>query len=138
MKMKKYDVSSKVNDWHGFYEWNKSVFYVNKKDERYQKFIDQKKEFGFTDEETWSLYDNIVLFVTPRLKRFIEIIEETGTYPASLTSSQEWLEILNKILFSFEKLFEISKNDVKVTDEDHEKIKEGLNLFGEWFLDLWW
>ena len=136
--MKKYDVSSKVNDWHGFYEWNKSVFYVNKKDERYQQFIDQKKEYGFTDEETWSLYDNIVLFVTPRLKRFIEIIEDTGSYPASLTSSQEWLEILNKILFSFEKLFEISKNDVKVTDEDHEKIQEGLNLFGKWFLDLWW
>lgn len=138
MKMKKYDVSSKVNDWHGFYEWNKPVFYVNKKDERYQEFIDQKKEFGFTDEETWSLYDNIVLFVIPRLKRFIEIIKETGTYPASLTSSQEWLEILNKILFSFEKLFEISKNDVKVADEDHERIQEGLNLFGEWFLDLWW
>jgi len=138
MRSKKFDISSNLNAWHGFYEWNKPVFHINKKDDRYQKFINQKKEFGFTDEETWSLYDNIVLFVTPRLKRFIEIIDETGSYPASLKSSQEWLEILNKMLFAFEKLLEISKNDIDVTGEDHQKIQEGLNLFSEWFLDLWW
>ena len=134
MKTKRYDIKSKIDNWCGFYEWNKPTFYVKKKDERYQKFIDQKKECGFTDEETWSLYNNIALFIAPRLKRFIEIIEDGVGTPVGFTQ-EEWINILNKMLFSFEKLADENK---VYSDEEYQKIQEGMNLFGQHFMSLWW
>jgi len=137
MSKKPYDVTSKVDEFSGFYEWNKSTFYVKKSDERYERFRNQKKECGFTDEETWTLYHNIALFIYPRIKRFTEIIEDGVGTPYGLTLD-EWVNILKKIVFAFECLVKEDDLDEPFDKETNKRIEEGLDLFREWFFALWW
>lgn len=43
-----------------------------KDDERQEEWFNQRKENGFDDTETWSLYTTIAKFALPRLKWFKE------------------------------------------------------------------
>ncbi len=49
--------------------------------------------------------------------------------PAILTV-EKWDEILDKMIFSFEKI-------AKGSQESSIEMQEGLDLFGEWFQNLW-
>lgn len=94
-------------------------------------------------KELWSLDMAIAHYVHPRLKLFKRL--NIG-YPTYL-SAEEWDEILDKMIFSFEEIkkdcmgCEISFDDPdwknKVVEYDS-KIQEGLELFGKHFRDLWW
>ncbi|MBR4315909.1 MAG: hypothetical protein IKP65_02920 [Alphaproteobacteria bacterium] len=138
MTKKKYDIISKLDEYQsGFYEWNKPFYLINKKDKRAKKFKNQKEKHGFSDDETWSLYTSTVLFFLPRIKRFKKIIEDLRMHPASL-NEQEWIDILNKIVNSFELMFKEDINGKNITKEEQEQINEGLDLFGKYFQDLWW
>lgn len=106
----------------------------------------------FSDKEVWDLYTGIARYTLPRLKRFREI---ASGYPACLDSMEEWYEILDKIIFSFEntlleedhweKFSEIyGKNFIDLSKSDKEKInqfakrrQEGFELFGKYFEGLW-
>ena len=44
--------------------------YITPADKRYDKNKKQLKQKGFSDSETWSLYNSIAEFIIPRLIRF--------------------------------------------------------------------
>lgn len=103
-------------------------------DKREKKFAKQRKRNGFDDSETWSLHDTIAKFTLPRLKRFREI---TIGCPVHYEHMEDWQKDLDKMITSFEHLTQENDNilwDNKKTKE----IDEGLDLFRENFLWLWW
>lgn len=109
---------------------NFSLDYARDDEEEFSK---QRIERGFDDSELWSLDYTIARFVYPRLKAFSEDIYTT---PPGL-SVEEWKEKLDKMA----RAFELTINDDWETSEEYEKqdneIKEGLNLFCEYFQALW-
>lgn len=95
-------------------------------------FIHYKQRLakGFDDSETYSLFTTNSQWLVPRLERFIAF--KAGR-PATL-SDTEWNEILNKIL----KAHKILAQDNFISGEEIKIVKEGLKLYTEWYMDLWW
>ena len=119
----------------------KEPLYIDKKDKRYKKYAKQLKEDGFCNCETWGLSSVIAEFVLPRLKRYKEV---TNGYPSNLTE-EKWNEILDKMIFAFEWHMIEQDNPEEYSKLSPEKItlnwkryEEGMKLFAEYFLDLWW
>lgn len=124
----------------------KKPLYVEKNDKRYKKYAKQLKKNGFCDTETWNLGYAIVEFALPRLKRFREIL---AGYPygddmnGGEMTQEKWSKILDKMIFAFEwALLTGDNKDVnlpdKVRKENWKKYEEGMRLFSEWILNLWW
>lgn len=104
---------------------------TEKNDKREKIFTKQRLTRGFDDSETWSLRDTIAKFIVPRLKVFREV---TNGYPGDLTE-KKWATILTKI----EKAFELVILDKMVwTDKENKIYQEGMQLFSEYFMHLWW
>lgn len=101
--------------------------------ERAEIYRKQRMERGFDDSETWSLDYTIAKFILPRLKRFKEV---TNGYPGGL-SEEEWDEILDKMIYAFDLKVNYD-SDFDWKDGDQKKFDEGIKLFSEWFLHLWW
>ena len=99
-------------------------------DSRHIKWLWQRLTRGFDNRELWNLDDTIVNFILPRLKEFKKINSE---YPGCLTE-QEWNEILDKIINSFQLL----KKNEWINEKEDEKINEGLLLFIKHLRDLWY
>jgi len=93
-------------------------------------YILQWKLDGFDMTELWSLNHTIAKFVYPRLKEF-----DDGSHPSDLTSEQ-WSEILNKMIYSFEQLSSDEIWEFK-DDDTITRIDDGLKLFAEYFRSLW-
>lgn len=112
------------------------------------KYIDPK--------ECWNLDRTIAEFVIPRLKVFKR---DSDCYPdyGDVDSSEKWMEILDKMILGFEYILENDTwwiNDPRYKnfafDNEANKryneecvrrqkiIKEGLELFAEYFNALWW
>lgn len=98
---------------------------------RKEIFTQQLIEQGFHDGDTFTLWSHLTELILPRLKRFKEI---TCSYPSNL-KSEEWDNILEKMIYAFELLL---KDEFIYPEDEEDKINEGLKLFGEWFRDLWW
>jgi len=116
-------------------------YLVDKKDKRYKKYVRYLKKTGVSFDETWSLDFAISEFILPRLKLFKEI---HGGYPMGLTD-EKWNGILDKMIFAFEwNMKETNMTDgyMEMSDEEKkeawEKYREGMDLFREYFRDLWW
>ena len=106
---------------------------TDKTDNREPDYAKQRQLRGFDDSETWSLTDTICHFILPRLQRFKEINAST---PAQLTE-QEWNAILDKMMVAFQ--LTCKDNGSRIwSEEESKQIKEGLDLFREWFMGLWW
>lgn len=104
---------------------------INREDNRWDEYKEQRLERGFDNSETWSLYSAISKFIEPRLRVFKEIHGGYPGYPGDMTED-EWNEILDKMIKAFEY---INK------DEAHEhqtEVNEGLDLFRKHFFGLWW
>ena len=88
---------------------------------------EQREKYGFDARETWGLNYTIAAFIYPRLKMF-----QAKSYSCPMgLSSEEWSEMVGKMAYAFGRIL---KEDV----EDHwEEVEEGLNLFREYFFDLW-
>ena len=97
-------------------------------------------------KEVWNLDYTISEWIVPRLKLFKE---RKHSYPCNLTS-EEWDVILDKIILAFElggqdpldlydDIFwkDMNKYNKKVEEDYIAKINEGLDLFKEYYLDLW-
>lgn len=98
------------------------------------KLIYQRITQGFDDSVTWSLDIHLAGLILPRLKRFKEL--NTHAYPNGLTPEQ-WSEILDKMIYGFEFTVSDDKMFGKFDEEEYDKAKEGLRLFGEYFHALW-
>jgi len=99
---------------------------TGKDDHREEYFKKQRIERGFDDSETWSLCDTITCFIIPRLERFIEI-----------NSNNRYIEKYEKILVAL-KLIERDDGMWIFTEEEQRQLEEGLKLFPEYFMHMWW
>lgn len=93
----------------------------------------QKIFRGVGDDELWSLDFTLAKLIYPRLKAFRET---TVSYPTNLEDFNEWQDILDKMLYSFEFLASDDKWD-NFEKEASKEIQEGVELFGKYFMHLW-
>lgn len=103
-------------------------------DQRQARWTLERQEQGFDSTELWSLFYTITKFILPRLKAFRD---SPGGYPMFLNSEQEWQAIIDKMIWSFEEIEKDACVDVKDIVAHEERIKEGLNLFAQYFRHLW-
>ncbi|OQA48732.1 MAG: hypothetical protein BWY47_00938 [Bacteroidetes bacterium ADurb.Bin302] len=129
----------------GFYEkeagarkdiffWNDNICSDMINDDRQEKWKEMREKYGFDSRELWSLQDTIACFIYPRLKYFREA--NPGN-PACLTN-EEWLKILDKMIWSFEQ--HVNGNYYAVHDNEdkfYKKYNKGIKLFYKWFNSLW-
>lgn len=137
MSAKDYDISSPDNEVCGFYEWNKPKFFLNQNDtSQFSHFQKVKENTGIYPDELWTLDLSICLFILPRLKAFRQVSDKNGFYPGRCKSPEDWIQILDKMIFSFEE--HLNAKDENNTDKKYQdQVREGFNLFVEYFGSLW-
>lgn len=119
---------------------NKRYFKKYVEDSRVKKFKQYKKEHGFNPTDIWSLDVSISLYILPRLCYFRDNL---SGYPADFIndenndkkSTKEWRKVLNKMINSF--YLSIEKPTDRDLTELNKEIKEGLELFSQYFGSLW-
>lgn len=97
------------------------------------KFFFQRLIRGWDDAETWNIDDTVAIFTLPRLRRFARL--RCGC-PTEISDAQ-WTKIIDQIIWSMEYIAN-GNHYVVADEEDREKLQNGLDLFGKWFLNLWW
>lgn len=102
----------------------------------YFKHIPFRLHRGFWPNEVWSLDYTIVEFTLPRLRYFREHQE---SYPAEI-SQDEWLRILDKIIYAFEvklqnEWYAYARDPVHA--QRYADLEEGFDLFRQYFHHLW-
>ncbi len=113
---------------------------IERTDERWQAYKEQRLTRGFDNSELWNLDTTIVKFILPRLKVFRSF--ECG-HPGHIDTMEEWNEILDKMIKGFEyyldeNLGEDKNLTFKENNANREKIiSEGLDLFRKYFSNLW-
>ena len=137
------DLTAMLDDFQTLCEGNKDIKYLGipnisfsltkESDDRESEFSLQRIARGFDDSETWSLTDTISNFIIPRLKIFREINPST---PCGMTS-QEWDNKIDKMIRAFE-LTVKDKGSRNWSESEDKEVDEGLDLFREWFMALWW
>ena len=99
--------------------------------ERKKRWTKQIIKNGWADYETWSLDSYLAPYILERLKVFKK---KTNGFPYGLTK-KSWYENIDKMILAFEliktKAWDLSEKDVKI-------VKNGLSLFSEYYLSLWW
>lgn len=105
-------------------------------DRRAIRFFFQRLLRGWDDGDTFSLDHTAAIWMLPRLQRFREL---TCAHPSYMTY-EEWLETLDKMIYSLEVVSNPKKMWAGGIDwrEDGESVQEGLELLGKHWLDLWW
>ena len=101
-----------------------------KKTIKYNKKLrkDLKKN-GFDKSECWNLNTTIAEFTLPRLKYFRD---NTVSYPDVGIGFEGWKEILDKMIYSFERVI-----DDDYESHEYDKVQEGLDLFAKYYMNLW-
>lgn len=105
---------------------------TNQDDKREAEYAKQRMSRGFDNSELWSLRDTIARFIHPRLKAFAE---NNCSIPYGI-ESEDWINILNKMIRAFELVFRDDGSFI-LTDEEQKEYDEGFKLFYEYFLALW-
>ena len=106
---------------------------TEKDDDREEKYAKQRMEQGFDESETWCLASTMARFILPRLKSFQKWanIDWDGEHDKPLG------EAIPKMIRAFELVL---KDDASwIWNEDEQKeYEEGMDLFVEYYLGLWW
>lgn len=113
-------------NYHGF------AHTLKEDDDRIELFTEQYNERGFDDSETWSLYNSILSYAIPRLKRFREI---NPCFPMGMDEN-EWNEIIDSIIIAFEILN--NSDFIIYTVEQKKLINDGMEAFSKNITRLWW
>lgn len=127
----KSECTDKIDDKDPYGIPNVNFTLINQTDNRWEEYKKQRIDRGFDDSELWSLDVTISKFILPRLKTFKDV---AGGYPGGMTEN-EWDELLDKMIVAFELHAQCK---VSYTEEENEKIKEGLKIFSEYFGHLWY
>jgi hypothetical protein len=107
-------------------------------DKRYNKYRKQLKANGFCDTELWNLNSTIAEFILPRLYRYRN--HHMG-YPGCLKSDEEWISILDDMIFAF--LWSLECEDWpqklnKTQEKKHwQRFNKGMRVFGKYFMTMW-
>jgi len=115
--------------------WRPQKFKAIRK--REVKLRRQRESRGWDDSQTWALDETIARHVAPRLKRFKEV---TDSYPDHAFPTMEaWRETLDKMIFAMDYLAsEDSWLEDKNIIQNRERVQEGCELLGRYFLHLGW
>lgn len=144
--------------------------------EKLAKYKTQRIERGFDDTELWSLDRTIAKYALPRLIEFKKVV---NGYPPECENINDWISIIDKMIYSFDHIVNQEKYDEelekelgidwvgyfdekklpdgnyelihgknyneelmdtyhRVKEEESIRIQDGLELFGKYFLNLWW
>jgi hypothetical protein len=120
------------------------------KPERRKKMLKDYEDKGWTDRDTWSLDYTIAQFVLPRLKRFREVasgcpgifcpIDDNGKPMKGRgipkDGMKHWHKLLDEMIVGFQLMND--GNQFLGSKEDYKKMNKALDLFREFFFDLWW
>lgn len=109
---------------------------INKNDGRFEAYKQQRLERGFDDSELWSLDCTIAEFIAPRLKAYKEQAKRIGDHPCSITS-EKWQEILDQMIEGFELYPDHFNWPSEDSNENWKKVYKALELFKNWFMNLW-
>ena len=122
--------------------------FKNQNKENQDKTIKQYYQYklkGMDDTETYNLDVGIANFIVPRLARFKEL---TDAIPPDVKTEEEWQEILDKMLFSFNVLLNQESVDniflyggkpmKTLVDTFERQYQEGMDLFAKYVRYLWW
>lgn len=95
-----------------------------------------KKAKVYVDpKETWDLDISLAKYILPRLKAFKK---NTTGYPCSLSSMDEWYGILDKMILTFTYITEGFIFESEPYENGlMEKVEEGLELFRQYYFNLW-
>ncbi len=97
---------------------------------RCKKCVSFRKEYPFEYLDIFGFYSHLSDYLYPRLEAFRD---NTFSYPMGLTL-KKWKVIINKMIFSFKN---ISNDKITTNKKEQKRIREGLDLFSEYFHDLW-
>ena len=98
------------------------------------RFFWQRLTRDWDDSETWCMDWNFAKHILPRLRRFKQI---TKAYPTELTPEQ-WDEILDQMIYSFYYYASEKEFQWNVSNDEYAKVQRGLDLFAQYYRDLWW
>ena len=101
-------------------------FYLEEKDDRYEKHMKQIEKRGFADDELWSFDNTLAEFILPRLIEFRKHSKKCIDAPQ-----------LHKDIKKMIKAFKLIREDCISTDEEQEVVDKGLRLFSDNFRSLW-
>lgn len=90
---------------------------------------------GWDDGDIYHLGYTIAKFSKPRLILFKEKACSFG-HPGNITS-EEWDNIVDKMIVGTDLLIRDVEGEI-LSEEDHTRAMEGLELLGKWMADLWW
>ena len=102
---------------------------MNKRSRIKNKLI--RKEL-YSKQECWDLYVFMAKDIMMALKSFKKY--NVNSYPADLDYIEEWHNIIDKMIYSFEI---IANDNIVAQTNQKEEIQEGLDLFAKYFMDLW-
>jgi len=98
-----------------------------------------KKKRGLSKirpEELWGLDVTLAKYILPRLIKFKEI--NTNSHPQELNNMKEWHDIIDKMIWSFQKIIKDDWSPVYgELGRENMRYLEGMRLFGYHFNDLW-
>jgi hypothetical protein len=98
---------------------------------RFVRFFFQRLTRGWDDSQTWNLDTAFALLILPRLKRFKEL---NTSFPYELTP-EKWDDFLDEMIWAFEWY----SSPVENRDRNgYERAHKGVQLFAQWYPDLWW
>ena len=107
-------------------------FSTESSEENEIEYTSQRLNRGFDDSELINLDETIIKFITPRLKRFVQLLNDTEelTYRKKYNSPYPSKKDLNYLIAQFELYLKGQNKDVL-------KMQKVLNLFVKNFLNLW-
>lgn len=88
---------------------------------------------GYSDRNWYGMCDDIAEL---NIKLLTELRDNGNGYPAGLTE-KKWKAILTKMIDGFEAHLDYDVNDFKKIKKNEKKFDEGMDLYKEWFPNLW-
>lgn len=102
---------------------------------------DRKVLIHIDDWDTFSLDHTLAYIIHPALIKYKEKIKKSPCHPPFISSEIEWMEILDCMIFSFEKKLNDDDgtvyNDIEQTKKNIAEIQKGFDYFGKYYQDLW-
>ena len=99
-----------------------------------EKIIDYAMQ-GYTLVDIWNIDSWFPMQITRMLQEFKR--KSHGCVPMQM-SQKEWNTILDRMIFCFSEMKKSISGDEKKQKYSEEMKKEGFELFGKYFYDLWW